>query len=330
MLYRSLLRPLLFLLDAERAHELIMAVAAWLLRRPMGRAAVNRIYVGGRTRRPDLSVQLAPGLRAPNPLGLAAGFDKNALLGRYAECLGFGFGEIGTVTPRPQAGNPRPRLERIPERRAVLNRMGFNNDGAGEVAARLEPQPRGAYVLGVNVGKNKDTPNEQAVSDYAMLFRRFAPLADYFTVNVSSPNTPGLRDLQRPEFLLAVAAAARGVGARQPLFVKLAPELEGDELQGICALVGPGRAYDGVVLTNTIMTDRGGLSGEPLRDGAMRSLVAARGFLPTEAPVISVGGIASAADVKDRLKAGATAVQIYSALVYEGPGLAGRILRDLG
>lgn len=325
--YRTLFRPLLFLLDSERAHDLMMAVARRILARPAGRKLCRAVFLRGRL--PDLSVALAPGLRAATPLGLAAGFDKNGLLGPHVAALGFGFMEVGTVTPRPQEGNPKPRMSRIVEKRALLNRLGFNNRGADALENEMRRWDERPIPVGVNIGKNKDTPEDRALDDYETLLKRFAGRADYFTINVSSPNTPGLRALQSAEFLSRLGAVITAMKLPRPVFVKLAPELGADELAAVCALCGPGKAFTGLVLTNTLMTDRGGISGEPLRERSMAALKAARRLLDPEVPVISVGGLSSAADVRERMAAGATAVQLYSALIYEGPGLPGRILREL-
>ncbi len=220
-------------------------------------------------------------------------------------------------------------MSRIVEKRALLNRLGFNNRGADALENEMRRWDERPIPVGVNIGKNKDTSEDHALDDYETLLKRFAGRADYFTVNVSSPNTPGLRALQSAEFLSRLGAVITAMKLPRPVFVKLAPELGADELAAVCALCGPGKAFTGLVLTNTLMTDRGGISGEPLRERSMAALKAARRLLDPEVPVISVGGLSSAADVRERMAAGATAVQLYSALIYEGPGLPGRILREL-
>ncbi|MEW6058368.1 MAG: quinone-dependent dihydroorotate dehydrogenase, partial [Bdellovibrionota bacterium] len=270
------------------------------------------------------------GLDFSNPIGLAAGFDKNAVLLPGIENLGFGFIEIGTVTPKPQAGNPKPRVSRIAERRALLNRMGFPNDGAQVIAARLRhAKPRLQIPVGVNLGKNRDTPNSEALRDYESLLSTFVDLADYFVINISSPNTPGLRDLQSKEFIdsLASALSRRSIG--RPVFIKLAPDVSHEALGDIAKWCGTGRAFAGLILSNTIPTDLGGISGYPLKGPSLQLLKLARSMLPGTVPLISVGGIENAQDVVERLENGASAVQLYSALIYQGPGLVGRILREL-
>jgi dihydroorotate dehydrogenase len=328
-LYRLFFRPLLFFLDAERAHHWTIKLARAVFRIPLGKPIVRIIYV---RRAKKMPVELA-GLKLSNPLGLAAGFDKNALLVPGIESLGFGFVEIGTVTPRPQEGNAKPRLHRIPEKRAIVNRMGFNNDGADVIAARLkEVRSKIKVPLGVNLGKNRDTPNADAAIDYETLFKVFRPLADYFVINISSPNTPGLRDLQSTEFATALGEKIQRERIAQPVFVKLGPDLPAENLKALCALCGePGKGlpYAGLILTNTIPTDLGGLSGYPLKGPSVHMLKLARSLLPLNVPIISVGGIENADDVRERLASGANAVQLYSALIYSGPGLPGRILRNL-
>ena len=277
------------------------------------------------------------GLRFPNPIGLAAGMDKGQVLVPAWFRLGFGFVEVGTVTPRPQPGNPRPRLFRLPEHRAIVNRMGFNNPGAARVARRLSRLPRQPGPVGVNVGRNKDTPNERAAADYVAAFRALAPYADYAAINVSSPNTPGLRELQAAAGLRALVeqvARARdelrtSTGRRVPLLVKVSPDEPPDRLDAIADAVVAGGA-DGLIATNTTLSrdavagdpraaEAGGLSGPPLREAAERAC--ARLFLRvgTRAPIVGVGGIATAEDAYRRIRAGASLLQVYTAFVYGGP-----------
>ena len=280
------------------------------------------------------------GVRFPSPVGLAAGFDKNAVALPAWEALGFGFAEIGTVTAKAQPGNPKPRLFRLPELEGVINRLGFNNDGAEAVAARLKAlRESGRWPgipVGVNLGKSKVTPLELAPEDYVESFQRLRAFGDYFVLNVSSPNTPGLRRLQDKaslEALLAAVQAANTTGV--PLLLKIAPDLEWAAIEEILALV---QAHDlaGIIATNTtidhsqVAVDRrqlGGLSGQPLKKRALEVLrfITAR----TALPVIGVGGIASSDDAKERFDAGASLVQIYTGLVYEGPGLVSAILKSL-
>ena len=283
-----------------------------------------------------LRVSLA-GLDLPNPVGLAAGFDKDGMVPDAMLRAGFGFVECGTVTPLPQAGNPRPRLFRLTPDRAVINRMGFNNRGLDAFATRLARRSRNG-VVGANLGANKDSADR--VGDYVAGLRRVAGLCDYITVNISSPNTPGLRALQgrdELEALLGRIADARGGVAHCPVFLKVAPDLEADEPATITAAVRR-HGFDGIIVSNTTVArpslisphrlEPGGLSGAPL---LVPSTEVLRQFRQADAtlPLIGVGGIASGADAFAKLKAGADAVQLYSALVYEGPGLVTRIKRDL-
>jgi dihydroorotate dehydrogenase len=278
-------------------------------------------------------------LRFANPVGLAPGYDKNAEIAARAFGLGFGFAEIGTVTPRPQAGNPRPRLFRLVEDSAVINRMGFNNDGMDVVAGRLRGIAANERIgpIGINIGANKDS--EDRIADYVTAMERLAPLADYVTVNISSPNTPGLRALQDKgaliDLLLRVRAAAP-VG--KPVFLKVAPDLESADIDDIAEAVIEHR-IDALIVSNTTISrpdlksrhagETGGLSGAPLRDLAQQRLVDFRKATGGALPLIGVGGIASAEDAYARIRAGASLVQLYSALVYEGPYLARRINKGL-
>lgn len=310
-------------LDAERAHELAIAGLSHL---PL---SVTRDD-------PVLRTEVA-GLVLPNPVGLAAGLDKNAVAIRGLGGLGFGFVECGSVTPRPQAGNPRPRLFRLEEDRAIINRMGFNNDGLEAFAARLARRPSGV-VVGANLGANKDA--EDRIADYETGLRRLGDLADYLTVNVSSPNTPGLRGLQTVEALeplLTRIKAARPAG--RPVFLKIAPDLSGEDIGRIveASLL---HGLDGLIVSNTTLDrpdtlksahagEAGGLSGAPLRARAASALAAAVEASAGRLPLIAVGGIADGGDAYARIRAGASAIQLYSALVFEGPGLVRRIKDDL-
>lgn len=332
-LYRRL-RPLLFRLDAERAHAAGKAAL-----RAVGRAGplARRMERGNLPDDPRLAQELW-GRRFASPVGLAAGFDKDGEVVAALPALGFGFAEVGTVTPRPQAGNPRPRLFRLPGVEGLHNRLGFNNAGAAALAARLSALPpalRARLPLAVNLGKNKDTPAERALDDYRELLAVFAPLADFLVLNVSSPNTPGLRDLQSEAFLAAVLAAAREAGA-PPVLVKLDPDLEVRRLVALAAAAVEAGAA-GVVATNTTVDHSlavgvrgpGGLSGRPLRERSLRVLQALAAELAGRAVLVSVGGVDSAEEVYRRLRAGARLVELYTALVYRGPGLLGEIHRGL-
>lgn len=324
MLY-SLIRPALFLADAESAHGLSLA-------------ALRVMPTGKPITQPILHQNIA-GLDFPNPVGLAPGYDKNAEVYQACYGLGFGFVEIGSVTPRPQSGNPRPRLFRLKEDGAVINRMGFNNDGMEAVAQRIAANSgtRRAGPLGINVGANKDS--DDRIADYVLAIERLAELADYVTVNISSPNTPGLRALQDKaalDDLLVRVKAAMPVG--KPVFLKVAPDLEPADIDDIAASVIDHR-IDALIVSNTTITrpplksahaaETGGLSGAPLRGLAQQRLTDFRTATGGAVPLIGVGGIASADDAYARIRAGASLVQLYSALVYEGPMLARRINRDL-
>ncbi|MBU0725061.1 MAG: quinone-dependent dihydroorotate dehydrogenase [Alphaproteobacteria bacterium] len=326
----SLALPLLRLLPPETAHDAtIRALACGLApRTTMADDPILGLDLWGR--------------RFANPIGLAAGFDKNAQAFRAILAMGFGFTEIGTVTPRPQEGNPKPRLFRLAEDGAVINRMGFNNQGLAAVRRRLEGGWTG--ILGANIGKNKDSTD--AVADYVLGARAFAPLADYLVINVSSPNTPGLRDLQRREPLLELARAVRaerdaasGDIPPPPLLLKVAPDLDEAQIEDV-AEVALSAPVDGVIISNTTIArpetlrsphraEAGGLSGAPLLAPSIEVLRRIAQLTGGRMPLVGVGGIASGADAYAKIKAGASLVQLYSALVYHGPGLLPRLKRDL-
>jgi dihydroorotate dehydrogenase len=313
-------------LPAEDAHKTTIA----LLKTGLGPRAASQD--------PALAVDLA-GLRLPNPVGLAAGFDKNAEVPRAMLAAGFGFVECGTVTPLPQAGNPRPRLFRLTEDRAVINRMGFNNAGLERFAANLGR--RGQGIVGANIGANKDAADR--ISDYVIGLTRLWGMADYFTVNVSSPNTPGLRALQTgaalEELLSRVAEARAGLPGQAPVFLKVAPDLESAEIEAIAEAVAAHR-FDGIIVSNTTLSrpddlasgdrdEAGGLSGAPLLALSTRVLGEFHAAAKGRIALIGVGGIASGADAYAKIRVGASAVQLYSALVFQGPGLVTAIRRDL-
>ncbi|MFC4291530.1 quinone-dependent dihydroorotate dehydrogenase [Sphingorhabdus arenilitoris] len=318
----KLLRPALFLSDAESAHGLSLAAL--------------RIMPLGKWPDPDPRLkQVVAGIDFPSPVGLAPGYDKNAEVAAPILRMGFGFTEVGTLTPRPQEGNPRPRLFRLVEDEAVINRMGFNNEGQLAASIRLEqlrrkPQPG---PVGINIGANKDS--EDRIADYVIGVTAMAPYADYLTVNISSPNTPGLRALQDKgalDALLTAVMAARSDAT--PIFLKVAPDLQPADIDDIVS-VSLDRGIDALIVSNTTITrpplqsrhggEAGGLSGAPLKKLALQRLRDFRSASGGKIPLIGVGGIANADDAYARIKAGASLVQLYSALVYEGPALAAKI-----
>jgi dihydroorotate dehydrogenase len=334
-LYRRL-RPWLFRFDPEPTHGLTIAA----LRLVQAVPGATRLLAGRRRVADPALRQTLLGLEFPNPVGLAAGFDKDAVVIDAMAALGFGFVEVGTVTPSPQAGNPRPRLWRYPAERSLQNALGFNNQGLEAMRRRLERRgDRRALQapLGVNVGKGRDTAASEALADYAALLRGLGDLADYLVVNLSSPNTPGLRDLQNETFVRDLLGAARAV-TPAPVLVKLAPDLDPEAAAGLAAAaVAAGAA--GIVATNT-STDyallpgarsAGGLSGQVLREKSRRvcGAIARRLRAAGGAVLISAGGVDSGAEAYARVRAGASLVQLYTALVYEGPSLPGRINREL-
>lgn len=330
-----LLRPLLFTLPTEHAHALALV-------------ALRRAHAFGFLRQraadPRAAVTLM-GLRFPNRVGLAAGFDKNGRCVDALGALGFGFVEVGTVTPRPQPGQPRPRLVRVPEADALINRMGFPNEGADAIAARLA-QRRFAGVCGVNIGKNAATPLTAAVDDYLECFRAVAPHADYVAINVSSPNTEGLRQLQEADQLQPIVGAlveARRqleavTGRRVPLLVKVSPDLAPADLARSARLACES-GIDGIIATNTTLNrsgiaprwraQAGGLSGSPLRPLALQAVQLLRAALGTAVPIIAAGGIDSVRHAQDALAAGADLVQVYTGLIYRGPALVREIANGL-
>ncbi|HEX7742495.1 MAG TPA: quinone-dependent dihydroorotate dehydrogenase [Sphingobium sp.] len=325
MSYR-LIRPLFFALDAERAHHLSIAMLRLMPTPPAIKAD-------------PLLAQTIAGIPFPNPVGLAAGYDKEGLVAHKMHGLGFGFAELGTLTPLPQSGNPQPRLFRLVEDRAVINRMGFNNGGQAAAAERVAKRRRpGGPVIGINIGANKEaTGAGRATADYVTGVACMAPLADYLTVNISSPNTPGLRALQDRaalDELLGAVVAARGAN-RTPIFLKVAPDLEPADVEDIAAACLD-HGIDALIVSNTTVSrpaslrsrtagETGGLSGAPLPDLSLQRLRDFRRLLGQRLPLIGVGGIANAEQAYARLRAGASLIQLYSALVYEGPYLPRRI-----
>ena len=332
----ALARPFLFGLDPETAHDLTMASLARTQGTPL-----SALYCGTRVSDP---VQLA-GLNFPNRVGMAAGLDKNARCIDGLAAMGFGFVEVGTVTPKAQPGNPKPRMFRLPEAHALINRLGFNNDGLDAFLANVQkssvrkPGAKSTLLLGLNIGKNAATPMENAVDDYLICLDGVYPHADYVTVNISSPNTKNLRALQSDEALDALLgriAERREVLARQhgkhvPIFVKIAPDLDDAQIEVIAATLKR-HAMDGVVATNTTLSrdavkglrhaeEAGGLSGAPVLEASNRVIGQLRAALGKGFPIIGVGGVMSGLDAVSKIKAGADVVQIYTGLIYKGPAL---------
>jgi len=331
MLYDAL-KPWLFSLDAERVHEEVSGLMTLTAPIP-GTAAVLSLLTGPGGRGLQKTVF---GLNFPNPVGLAAGFDKDGRLIPILPGLGFGFLEIGSVTLEPQPGNPKPRLFRLPGEGAILNRMGFNSEGARAVALRLSESPRPSVPIGINLGLNKGVPADKAPQAYAQTFRLLAKYGDYFVINVSSPNTPGLRDLQKAKELENILSAVQDANpAGKPVLVKLSPDLADDDLNA--CVEAAGKSAQGFVVSNTtisregmpesIQPEAGGLSGLPLKARANELVKKVRAM--TRLPIIGVGGISTAADAKERLDAGADLIQLYTGLIYGGPLTVKRITRGL-
>jgi dihydroorotate dehydrogenase len=323
--FYPLIRPLAFALDPERAH----------------RATIAALKLAPKRRPPDFPGSLrtsVAGLEFPSPVGLAAGFDKNAEVPEHMLGLGFGFVEVGTVTPEPQPGNPRPRMFRLAGDKAVINRLGFNNQGQAEAWLRLRECRHVRGIIGVNIGANKDSADR--IADYAAGVQAMSPVAGYLTINISSPNTPGLRQLQDEGALRALLSAVQEVRERNgpPIFLKVAPDLgQGEPDQIVRAAIHHG--IDAIIVANTTVSrpplksrfagEQGGLSGAPLKSLARKALHDFRAASGGKIPLIGVGGIASADDAWDRIRAGASLVQLYTAMVYEGPGTARRIALGL-
>jgi len=328
----SLARPFLFGLDPETAHELTMHSLARLQGTPLEWA-----YCNGMVEDP---IELA-GLKFPNRVGLAAGLDKNARCIDGLGAMGFGFVEVGTVTPKPQPGNPKPRMFRLPQANALINRLGFNNDGLEAFVANVKRSSfrQKGRILGLNIGKNAATPIENATSDYLVCLEGVYPHADYVTINISSPNTSNLRSLQSDEALDGLLSAiarqrevlARQHGRRVPIFVKIAPDLDSSQVEVIAAALRR-HGMDGVVATNTTINreavkglphaeEAGGLSGSPVLEASNRVISQLRAALGKQFPIIGVGGIMSAQDAASKIRAGADVVQIYTGLIYRGPDL---------
>lgn len=340
-MYKLLIKPILFCFTPETAHHVTFACVKFLFKIP-GVSSIFRLIYAVEDKRLERTVF---GITFPNPVGLAAGFDKDGKIVDEFSALGFGFIEIGTVTPVPQVGNDKPRLFRLPKDEAVINRMGFNNGGMKEIAARLRKR-KSKVLIGGNIGKNKITPNEEAVNDYINAFNELFDCVDYFVVNVSSPNTPGLRALQEKEPLKKILNSLQEVNKQKavskPILLKIAPDLTNEQLDDIVEIITETKLA-GIIATNTTISrdglttpkeeveaiGMGGLSGRPL---TVRSTEVIRYLVKKSngtIPVIGVGGIHSPQDALDKLEAGASLIQLYSGFIYEGPALVGAINKAL-
>lgn len=334
-MYKQFVKPLLFLLSPEKAHKLTLKLFRFGLKTPGLNSILKRSYI---LKHKGLERQVM-GLTFKNPVGLAAGFDKD---GKYIDLLpfmGFGFVEIGTVTPKPQSGNPQPRLFRLPADRALINRMGFNNEGVEAMVERLKKSNVKDVIIGGNIGKNKVTPNEEAQKDYEICFEALFPLVDYFVVNVSSPNTPGLRELQEKEPLTKLLNTLQNLNkakaSPKPILLKIAPDLTNEQLDDILEIV-KSTGINGIIATNTTISrdglstpteniGAGGLSGDPLQEHSTEIIRYLRKNGHKNMVIVGVGGISSPESAQQKLEAGADLIQVYSGMIYEGPGLMKRI-----
>lgn len=335
----SLVRPLLFSLSPERAHSVTTFLFRTLCTVPGVGSLFSTIYT---VKSPGLRTRVF-GMDFPNPVGLAAGFDKEGELYKSFRHLGFGFIEIGTVTPKGQPGNPQPRMFRLPADEGLINRMGFNNQGLEKAIDRLKNRPKN-LIIGGNIGKNKVTPNDKAVNDYVTCFEGLFPYVDYFVVNVSSPNTPGLRELQDKKPLMNILSTLQNKNnnkpQRKPILLKIAPDLTNEQLDEIIEIV-KSTSIDGLIATNTtidrnnltspevVTSEAGGLSGKPVREKSTRVIQYIHKKSNGSIPIIGVGGITDYESAKEKLDAGASLVQIYTGLIYKGPALIKNINEKL-
>lgn len=341
-MYKALLKPFFFLFQPEKAHHLTLRLFKLALVIP----GINLIFKSAYQYRNDKLRKQCFGLDFPNPVGLAAGFDKDGQHMAAMQHLGFGFLELGTVTPKPQVGNPKPRLFRLPADEALINRMGFNNEGVDALVERLKKYKPKDVIIGGNIGKNKVTPNEKAIEDYAICFEKLFPYVDYFVVNVSSPNTPNLRELQEKEPLTQLLQHLQQLNNKKdtpkPILLKIAPDLNQDQLDDIIDIVAEVKIA-GVIATNTTISradlstsdekiseiGAGGLSGQPVKQRSTEVIRYLYEQSEKQLTIIGVGGIGSPEDAIEKLDAGASLVQIYSGLVYEGPTLVKKINKAL-
>ena len=338
----TFLKFILFRFSAERAHHITTTFFGILCRIPLVNEFIGWVF---RFDHPSLERNFW-GLKFKNPVGLAAGFDKDGKYIASMSKLGFGFIEVGTVTPRPQIGNPKPRLFRLKDDRGIINRMGFNNEGVDILVDRLRSLPPSQVIIGGNIGKNKDTPNEEAYKDYLICFEKLYPFVDYFVVNISSPNTPGLRALQEKEPLKKILQTLldfRKVQSQsKPVLLKIAPDLTPEQLADVLEIVQE-MGIEGIIATNTTIArsplstpdeiiseiGAGGLSGDPLRNKATEMVQDIKNDPNFTAPIIGVGGISDPASAHEKIKAGASLIQVYSGLIYEGPFLVKNIKKHL-
>ncbi len=340
-MYKRIVKPVLFLFQPEKAHHIAFTSIKVICEIPFVKSCIKGIY---NYKNKNLEREVF-GLKFPNPVGLAAGFDKDAKLYDELACFGFGFIEIGTLTPVGQPGNPKPRSFRLPKDNALINRMGFNNEGVEAAVLRLKKR-NPSLIIGGNIGKNKVTPNEEAVNDYEKCFHALFDYVDYFVVNVSSPNTPGLRELQDKDSLKNILVKLQYINnlkqKSKPLLLKIAPDLTDTQLDDIVAIAKEVK-LSGIIATNTTISREGlsteksvvenigagGLSGKPLTQRSTEVVAYLCSRLGKEIPVIAVGGIHSAADAQEKLNAGAVLVQLYTGFIYEGPGLIKQINKAL-
>ncbi|MFN5184080.1 MAG: quinone-dependent dihydroorotate dehydrogenase [Bacteroidota bacterium] len=338
MSYKIFIRPILFLFDPEKVHHLTFNLINFIFKIKIIRNLTKNFY----STEKQGSEKILFGLKFKNCVGLAAGFDKNALLYEEFGLFGFGHVEIGTVTPLPQPGNDKPRLFRLTRNEAIINRMGFNNDGADVIKKRLEKTKASGLIIGGNIGKNKVTSNEKAIDDYILCFEKLFDVVDYFVVNVSSPNTPGLRSLQDKEPLMQILSALMKLNKEKtkpkPLLLKIAPDLENSQLDDIIEIVRV-TGINGVIATNTTISRSnlsysekeieifgpGGLSGKPLKNRSTEVIRYLSQKSEKSFPIIAVGGIHSEQDAIEKLEAGADLIQLYTGFIYEGPSLIKRI-----
>ncbi|MAX81385.1 MAG: dihydroorotate dehydrogenase (quinone) [Crocinitomicaceae bacterium] len=338
-MYKGIIRPILFKFDPEKIHHFTTNAFVFLCSLPVVKQLIKSNFT---VEDKKLERELF-GLKFKNPVGLAAGFDKAASLYNAFSNLGFGFIEVGTITPKGQPGNPKPRMFRLPDDSGLINRLGFNNDGVEAAIANLKKR-KVNIVIGGNIGKNKVTPNDQAVNDYETCFEALFPYVDYFVVNVSSPNTPNLRDLQEKEPLKQLLGHLQELNnakvSRKPLLLKIAPDLTFEQLDDIVEIAQEVK-LDGLIATNTtisraglktdaqITTEAGGLSGKPVYDRSNEVIRYLRQKLGSDFPIIGVGGVFTGKDAEEKLKAGANLVQVYTGFIYEGPGMVKRINKHL-